>query len=154
MYYESIMHESRLVVSANAAANLIKNYKDESGELMSFHAIKWNANGRQLCAVADGGLNNPWLEVAVLDLSTMTQIESITAGWIDTVDELTKYFSECETGTFSMGKVKALPIDGEGENAPAYFTCGCCGDWFQSTVKIQRKYDQDEGYGMCRSCGR
>ena len=34
------------------------------------------------------------------------------------------------------------------------FQCGCCGVLFRSTDEEQRKFDQDEGYGICDGCAR
>ena len=32
------------------------------------------------------------------------------------------------------------------------FQCGCCGALFRSTDEEQRKFDQDEGWGICDEC--
>ena len=34
----------------------------------------------------------------------------------------------------------------------SWFICGCCGCAFQSTDDEQRKFDQDDGYGICPPC--
>ncbi len=34
----------------------------------------------------------------------------------------------------------------------SYFLCGCCGCGFDSTTEEQRKFDQDEGWGICDEC--
>lgn len=32
------------------------------------------------------------------------------------------------------------------------YKCGCCGMWFRSSDEVQRKFDQDEGFGICPVC--
>ena len=152
MYYQAIKHTSRLVQSAREAATLIYKQGDASGHLRSFDAIRWSCNGMEFCAVADGGLDTPWREVAIIDFKNMIQIESITAAWVDSLDKLIGYFEGAQFTEFTMGKVVNLPIDGKGENTQAVFTCGCCGKGFLSTIAAQAEYDQDEGYGICNSC--
>lgn len=146
MFYEAIDHRTRTVESAIQAATLI-----HTGNVHSYDALVWEANDRRLCAVADGGLNNPWFEVAVIDLNRMVQIESLTVGWMKTLDRKIEYFQKCETTNHSMGETQ-FPLDGNGESLPATFTCGCCGESFESSLAEQRVFDQDEGYGTCKSC--
>lgn len=152
MYYQAIKHTSRLVQSAREAATLIHNQGDASGYLRSFDAIRWSCNGMEFCAFADGGLNNPWREVAIIDFKNMIQIESITVAWVGSLEKLVHYFERSQFTEFPMGKVTNLPIDGNGEDTPAVFTCGCCGEGFTSTISIQAENDQDEGYGICNEC--
>lgn len=148
MYYQSISHITRKVSNAEEAAEIIHNH-----EAASFEALVWEGGGRTLAAVADGGLDNPWMEVAVirLDVDPPVQIESITFAWIDGLEHKIAELRSCESTDFKMGRT-SLPLDGDGEDRPAGFTCGCCGEWFTSTVAEQRKFDQDEGYGICESC--
>jgi hypothetical protein len=148
MYFETTMHRTRAVESAAQAARIIK----ERDELHDFDALIWNANDRRLAVVADNHCNNSWLEVAVIDLNRGVQIESITAGWIETADELQRYFEECETTDFKMCSSVTLPLDNEGGDTRASFECGCCGTGFESTYREQRRFDQDNGYGICPSC--
>lgn len=146
MYYEAISHRSITVESAQEAATRI-----HEGNVCSCDALIWTAHDRKMCAVADGGLNRPWMEVAVIDLNRKLQIESITFGWIDTLAEKIHHLELCETTEFVMREAR-LPLDGEGESKLANFTCGCCGEWFESTIEEQRVFDQDEGHGQCPSC--
>jgi hypothetical protein len=150
MYFETTMHASREVSGAAEAATLIK-----TGEVHDYDALIWSKGERRLCVVADNHCNNPWGEVAVVELTKGYQIESITAGWCKG-NQLREYLEECETTDFRMsndGSV-TVPLDGQGDDTPADFECGCCGASFESTLSVQRKYDQDNGYGFCRKCAR
>jgi hypothetical protein len=124
------------------------------GKAASYEALCWQTPKGELACVADGGLNHPWAEVAVLNLTTNRQIESLTFAWMGDLATKVRYVKECETGDFEMGGKANCPIDGEGLDKEAGFTCGCCGTWFQSTITKQRKFDQDEGYGICPDCER
>lgn len=148
MYYESIKHVTRKVSGAAEAAEII-----DSHDALSYEALVWEGGGRTLAAVADGGLNNPWAEVAVirLDVDPPVQIESITFAWIDGLDNKIAELKSCEITEFKMGRT-SLPLDGAGEDRIAGFICGCCGEWFTSTIREQERFDQDEGYGICESC--
>ncbi len=146
MYYEAISHRSVPVESAIEAATRI-----HEGNVYSCDALIWSAGDRKMCVVADGGLDHPWSEVAVIDLNRKLQIESITFGWIDTLDEKIQHLVECETTEFVMREAR-LPLDSEGESNLSYFTCSCCGSSFKSTIQEQRVFDQDEGYGKCPKC--
>ena len=149
MYYESKMHTRRPVADANEAARLI--HSREAGDC---DALVWSAaDGRELCAVGDYHCNNTWFETAVIDLTHGVQIESITMGWVDSEGEKAQHLRECETCDFRMGKA-ALPLDGQGADAMAHFECTHCGEGFNSTIAKQRKYDQDNGYGVCPECSR
>jgi|GEM_PF-1898602 hypothetical protein len=149
MYFETTMHATREVESAQLAARIIKLHDG----LRDFDALIWTApNGRRLALVADNHCNNPWLEVAVIDLDRNCQIESITAGWCDTTEQLQSYFEECETTDQVFRQDIRLPLDGQNDDAPATFECGCCGTDFESTYAEQRKFDQDNGYGICPVC--
>jgi hypothetical protein len=147
MYYETMMHERREVSGAAEAAELI-----HKGEVHDFDALCWSANGRQMVVVADNHCNNAWGEVAVIDMARRVQIESITFAWIKDLEGKIQHLQTCETCDFQMGAIKGLPIDGKGDDTPAYFECGCCGESFKSTYATQKKYDQDNGYGICRRC--
>jgi len=149
MYYEAIHHARRNVENAESAARLIH----ECIELHDYDAICWMSDNRTFCAVADGGLERPWFEVAVIDLDNMIQIESITFGWCKSLREKILCLKKCETTHFRMGKTR-FPLDGEGLDELAHFTCGCCGSWFESTPRLQRRFDQDAGHGICQQCER
>lgn len=148
MYYEAISHAAVPVESAADAARRIK-----SGKAMSFQALIWNnTKGERIAAVADGGLDDPWGEVAIINLTTNRQLESITFAWIDTEAEAIRYLEECQDDAPLSDRPAKLPLDGEGENRPANFECGCCGEGFTSTIAEQRVHDQDEGFGYCPKC--
>lgn len=150
MYYETTMHARRDVAGAAEAARLI-----HEGDVHDYDALFWTApNGRQLVAVGDNHCDNTWGEVAVIDYGEKVRIESITFAWIPELAEKVRYLEGCETGDFRMGKIAGLPLDGKGDDTPAYFECGCCGESFKSTYRTQKKYDQDNGYGICPKCSR
>jgi hypothetical protein len=160
MYFETTMHGSRPVESALHAARLIKGEIPKSETynpdeyVHDYDALIWTAeNGRKLAVVADNHCNNPWLEVAVIDLDRSIQMESITAGWCKSADELAEYFVKCETGEPFGGEV-TLPLDGKNADAKADFECGCCGTFFESTYEKQKRFDQDNGFGICPKCER
>lgn len=149
MYYESISHTTVEVASAADAARRIR-----SREVRSFDALVWrNAAGQRVAAVADGGLNHPFGEVAVINLDTDRQIESITFAWIDDEAEAIRYLEECQESQGNPAARPArLPLDGALEDTPARFECACCGSFFTSTIASQRVHDQDEGFGHCPRC--
>ena len=149
MYFETMMHESVPIESAAEAARRIK-----AGERRDFDAFVWTApSSRRMAVVADNHCNNPWLEVAVLDLDRGCQLETITADWCDEA-ELCGYFEKCETGDYVFRSQVRLPLDGQNDDAPADFECGCCGNGFESTYREQRHFDQDNGYGICPKSAR
>lgn len=151
MYYEARRHERRNVESAEEAARLIH---EEGTDLRDYQALVWlGENGHQFAAVADGHINNIWKEVAVIDLDESVQIDSITFGWIGTLEEKQAALKACSSieREFRMGKCR-LPLDGSHEQSQAWFICTCCGEDFKSTIEKQSKYDQDVGYGWCPSC--
>jgi hypothetical protein len=148
MFYEAISHTSVPVDSAADAARRIR-----SREARSFDALIWkNSQGQRIAAVADGGLNSPWGEVAVINLDTNRQLDSITFAWIDTEAEAISHLEKCQDSAPLGDSPANLPLDGEGDQRPADFECGCCGTNFTSTIADQRIHDQDEGFGYCPSC--
>ena len=147
MFFESVQHESRPVADAAEAARLIK-----SGAVMDFHALIWkNTKGQRIAAVNDGGIDDSWSEVAVINLDTNRQLESITFPWCSD-EEAARFLLECQDDKGLSDRPANLPLDGSGEGVPAAFTCGCCGTGFTSTIAEQRPHDQDEGYGYCPRC--
>ena len=148
MYFETTMHETVPVKNAAEAARRIK-----AGERRDFDAFVWTAQGRRLAVVADNHCNDSWREVAVIDLDRELQLESITAGWCNE-EELRSSFVMCETDDFVFRRNVRLPIDGENADTPASFECGCCGENFNSTYAQQRRFDKDNGYGICPDCER
>lgn len=147
MYYESIPHRSQEVSSPEEAARMIR-----SGTVMSFIALIWkNSRGERIAAVDDGGIDDSWGEVAVINLDTNRQLESITFPWC-TDEEAAKLLRECQDDKGLSDRPANLPLDGGGESNHSLFTCGCCGKGFKSTIDEQRIHDQDVGYGCCSSC--
>ena len=160
MYFESRSHSSRPVASLEKAVRLIYEGKDwYTYQVPIFN----NSKGERIGLVPDGHINNPSFEMAIVNLDTKTQIESITFSWIKTVEETIESVRESVEHSaldpdhpdyFSMFKPGTLKIsiDGEGKDVEATFECGCCGEFFQSTIAIQQAFDQDAGFGICPSC--
>jgi hypothetical protein len=145
MYYETREHRFKDVANALEAARYIK----ESSERSICDAVRFGDK----VVVADAHCDSPFFEVAVLRQlgeNDFQQIDSITAGWVKTTEELAKYF---ETANENMGKAN-LTIGSFAPTKMAYFTCGCCGNGFKSNAEYQKQFDQDAGYGICKPCER
>lgn len=149
MYYEARTHQSFPVNTALEAAQKIKNRH----ELFSNSVLKYPVSEGIIYIVPDGHIDHPFGEVAVIleKDGKRNQIESITAAWIDTPEELAEYFDKAIVSNYDMGEAQ-LSIDGVNSTQKASFTCGCCGGYFKSTIQQQKKYDQDQGFGICPSC--
>jgi len=155
MYYESRVHEIISTEDAFDAATKIKN-----GEIRGHQVVTWLGIDKQyqFFAVPDGHIDNPMLELAILRKeaskqdSPYQQVESITNGWIESPNELGKYFLDAEVSELIMTNNAQLIVGSPKGNETASFTCGCCGTCFEANVKDQLKFDQDAGYGICSDC--
>ncbi len=150
MYFETVEHKIKEVQTAKEAAELI-----HSGKVISYEAINWKSNNGEFFAVSDTHIDDvAFGETAILkkDNDIFYQIESITSAWVKTPEELTKLFKESEIT--ELFKTKCSLIIGKATTEKANFTCGCCGDWFHSSVTKQLKFNQDSGYGICPKCER
>lgn len=150
MYFETTVHTEKQIAGAREAAELIK-----AGALHGYEALTWTntTNWTQYFVVNDAGCNY-YHEVAIIvkqQDGTFVQIESLTAGWIKTVEELSKSIEECFQEP-AMQKPVKLMFNQVDPTAVANFTCGCCGEWFKGNVAKQLTYGQDTGYGICPSC--
>lgn len=150
MYYETRIYQPLNFANCLEAATAIK-----TRTATTYHALTIpipNSN-KQLIIVDDSHCDNYFLEVAVIikDNDSLQQIETITAGWIDTAKELAEYFNKAITNPYPMGKA-SLNLGTVKPEATAHFTCGCCGTGFKSNVAKQLKFDQDSGYGICTGC--
>ena len=148
MYYQTRVNELLPVANAMEAATMIKNMT-----IAHWQCPTWKEGEKQITVVADGHCDNLFLEVAVLqaDKEGYTQIESITAGWVDSPEELANHFIQAAKEPCVMGKASFIVGTVKGDEI-ANFTCGCCGSWFIGNVKKQHAYDQDAGYGICPNC--
>lgn len=147
MFYESIVHQVKEVGSAREAAILIKE-----GNESSCNALSWETKNGRFYAVSDAHIDDySFAEVAIIKKENdfFIQKESITAAWVNSVDKLEKYFVDAETSDFS---IKTSLILGKPTTETAFFTCGCCGERFRDNVAKQLKFDQDNGYGICKRC--
>ena len=147
MYYEAREHST---VPAENAEDAVRAFVADP---CRFRCPVWpNTRGERIVLIPDGHINEESAEIAVINLDTMHQLESLTFAWMDGIDEKIAHVIKAQDiEPPAMGTVTSLCIDGEGEGL-ASFTCSCCGEWFQSTIAVQKKHDQDAGYGMCPKC--
>ncbi len=95
-------------------------------------------------------------EVAVLleKESLYFQFESITVPWCKALELETfiNDFNKLEylEKNYEISKIEAKELNNE--NSLTWFDCGCCNSGFQSTIKVQKQFDQDAGYGICSNC--
>lgn len=150
MFYESRTHELLQVSSPLEAAQKIKNH-DVSG----YQVLAYQIDGSTYLAVNDAHIDDSnFAETAVLkqlEDGTYLQIESITAAWIKTAEQLAQYFADAAKEPCLPHKANIIIGKPKG-NETAYFTCGCCGEGFRGNVKAQLEFDQDAGYGICPNC--
>ncbi len=148
MYYESIPHKITPVADATEAAAKIKE-----GKASSIEALSWTNENGKFYVVSDSHIDDsPFAETAVLKEidSEFFQIDSITAAWIHTKEELTTCFVDAANNPPIERKTQL--IVGESTNQMAFISCGCCGNRFRGNVKEQLEFDQDNGYGICTNC--
>jgi hypothetical protein len=147
MYFEARSHRTVNVADPAAAVRLI-----HARDLHINLCPVWlNAEGQRLALADDSHIDSAWLEVALINLDTHEQVESLTFGWCGSEVEKLKLVLDSLKAP-AMRKNVTLPIDGTGHEAIAPFTCGCCGTEFNSTIKEQARFDQDSGFGICPSC--
>ena len=152
MFFEARTHEIVPVADAMAAARFVK----EKGEnVWNYQCPEFKVGDKTIVIVNDASIHDSdFAEVAVLcrnDDGSYDQIESITVGWIKTVEEVEKTFLEAAETPYPMGKRTLIVGKPKGDET-AWFTCGCCGTGFKGNVKHQQKFDQDAGYGYCPRC--
>ena len=148
MYYEARTHQLLPVANAMDAAIKIKG-----GLVANYQVPTWTEGLNPVYIVPDGHINNPMFELAILTNinGELTQVETITNGWIDTTEELEEYFTKALSNNYNMGKAQLI-IDKPTGKETANFECGCCGNGFKSNVKYQQNFDQDAGFGICPKC--
>ena len=91
-------------------------------------------------------------EVAVLIVDENDQhwqVESLTVDWMRTF-EIRAWINE-HIG-LSLDKAPFKRKVSLGLEAKVWFSCSCCGRGFESTIKYQRQFDRDAGYGLCKRC--
>lgn len=144
MFYESRVHEIlEPVTGYEELAAAIENSR--SYQVCTII----NNSGKKIGFVPDGVIDSPFDELAVVNISDGKQIESLTWAWVETNKaQALKDCAECTT--VNMGPAH-IPTSSQ-DNKQAYFTCGCCGNRFKSSIKEQVKFNQDAGYGICKSC--
>lgn len=148
MYYETRIYKPEQVTGSLEAAERLK-----SGKIYAYEALTYKTPKGDVFIVDDSHCDRPFLEVAVIlnNGVGMRQIESITAGWINTAPELAKYFDDAISEPCDMGKA-SLNLNHADVNETGNFECGCCGSYFKGNVKYQLQFGQDNGYGICKSC--
>jgi hypothetical protein len=148
MFYESIPQKVVPVANATEAAEKIK-----TGQVYSGQALFYQSSHGKFYVVSDSHIDDrAFAEVAFIQEinGELFQIESITAAWVETTEELAEMFVSTETEPAIKSKTQL--ILGEPINQIASFTCGCCGQWFRGNVAHQLTFNQDQGYGICTSC--
>ena len=147
MFYEARNHISMPVADAAEAVHLI-----HTGKCVSSYAYIWrNAKGERIALIDDTDIDHPWGEVAVVNLDTKEQYESLTFGWIRTEGLKLAAVNDAVT-LATVWRPAIVPLDGSLADRECSFTCGCCGEQFKSTIAKQKVFDQDEGYGICGRC--
>ena len=148
MYFESKVFSIKQVKDTDEVAVLIK-----SGQVRGYEALQWQVNGFSCLCVPNGHVDNPFLEVAILRVeadNSYSQLDSITAGWISTAEQLAICLKEAEKQE-PRWEVQLI-VDRPKGDERARFACSCCGECFMGNVKEQLKHDQDDGYGLCPVC--
>jgi hypothetical protein len=147
MYYEAICHKEQPVKDATQAAELIKE-----GKIPSYITLSWNSPNGKFFAVSDTHIDDSaFAETAIIEQkgNEFFLKDSITVGWVKSTKEVIRYFSEAETAEAHR---KTQLILNEPKEEKAFFTCGCCGEYFKDSVKKQIQFDQDLGFGICNRC--
>jgi hypothetical protein len=153
MFYESVEHNSITVASALEAAKAVKGIDRE--KVAAYTVVEWTNKGQSMAVCSDVHVDDPaWAETAVFKKvdGKYYQVESISVNRCS-VEETTKYFEECEPEDISKNSPAQLIIGEADEDKKAWFECGCCGSSFQDSIKFQKQFDQDTGFGICKENG-
>jgi hypothetical protein len=93
------------------------------------------------------------LEVVIVDQKKRLFIDSITVSWCKCELEVYNYFKAAINHTPIVVKEVKVPLCEEDlKDKRIFFECGCCGCSFKDTYENQKKFDQEEGYGICPKC--
>ena len=148
MYYESRQHQAMPLKSFLEAAKIIKSQSEPVHKALCVSVMP---TGTNCYLVAD--FPHSWGETAVIleQDGVFTQIESITDAWINSPEELAKYFEDAVNEPCMKSKAN-LTIGSFPSGKIATFTCGCCGSSFKSVASYQAQFGQDSSYGICKGC--
>jgi hypothetical protein len=163
MYYEGRISttfqidKDEILSVLNETGKELKHVKRKDGTpqnatLYSEVLFIFEHNGKKYGFANDESTCEGITELAILDIDNMTQIESLTLGWVKgnkakaVLDCCDNPFSQQKTGIMLDEKFNII------KQPLSYYTCGCCGAGFKSTHKEQSKFDQDSGYGICIEC--
>ena len=95
-------------------------------------------------------------EVAALyeNSNKFYQFESLTIDWMNDkeIQNCIKKYADTNYLIKEYNIESKKPTNLNDENQLNYFNCGCCGNFFKSTIKKQKIFDQDAGYGICSNC--
>jgi hypothetical protein len=149
MYFESRNHES---VPVNGPAEAVKLIHSRRINVQQAPVWKSSKGNHRIALVDDSHIDDAWVEVALVNLDTREQLESLTLAWRKTEAEKLQLLLESLESDFVFRKDITCPMDGGAQDSLANFTCGCCDERFPSTIQAQRRFDQDAGYGICPSC--
>lgn len=151
MYYQSIVHQ---VVETTGIDDLVAKLKGPA-KAQAFQALLYRANDTEFYFVNDAHIDDPvFSETAALVKikDNFFQFESLS---IYQKQDTLKFLADT-VGDFNPKRIPRRPtqllINTVDKYAMANFTCGCCGSNFNSNVKKQLAYGQDNGYGICVGC--
>ena len=163
MYYEGRVTtvfdiEKKEIASILGGTNIeLKHPKRKDGTpykafLYSEVLFRFKHNHKLYGFANDASSCNGITELAILDMDSMTQIESLTIDWVKN-GKLKSILKCCEEPYSQNPTGLTIGEDNKIIGQPkSYFTCGCCGTDFKSTHKEQAIHDQDMGYGICDEC--
>jgi len=147
MYFESRPHRLIHIASSREAVERI-----QSRQASTLNCLCWrNPQGQRLALVDDSHIDDSFGEVALVNLDTKEQYESITFAWCKHGDAL-QLVERSMDGHHIFRRNVIVPLDGADENHQTHFTCGCCGENFLSTIAEQKPFDQDASFGICPAC--
>lgn len=164
MYYEgrvttvfNIELDEISAVLGDSESRFLKHPKRKDGKahracLYSDVLYKFEYKGKNYGFANDGSNCNGITELAILDIDKMTQIESLTIGWVKG-NKRKAVLECCDNPAIHKNTGIEINLQNEITKQPeSYYTCGCCGTGFKSTHKEQSKFGQDTGYGICDDC--
>lgn len=148
MYYQSRINQI-LDISQKPILEQIELLKNLSiGNALKLNHIIWvndeNPSGTGIKVLA----------VLYQKESQYFQFESITIAWCKDreIKNFIETFSKIENLKNDYNIEKLKPTKLNNTETLRTFICGCCGIDFKSTIKLQSKFDQDQGYGSCNHC--
>ena len=145
MYFENRIASE--VFSVKSAENVVKLLNH------GYNASMINDSGDKIIFVDDGGLDQPFFEVAVINQTQSHQVDSITWDWVEEDAAKINLVNKVLNTDFQMYPNRShsvpLTIDDMRHNK-AWYSCSTCGEIFVSTYDEQCEYDLYFGIGYCQ----